>query len=102
MNALEIKVHSLHNESDALSGDSDGKVRDNLSSDIDNNKVDVQEGDAEHITDDSSRMGRMDMVRHPVRQATLTAKKIKEWLNPTGSLICVGSVAITIANNNIC
>ena len=68
-------TQSDHNESDALSGDDDGKVRDNLSRHINNNEVDVQEGDAEHITDDSSRMGRMDMMRHPVRQATLTAKR---------------------------
>ena len=54
------------------------KFRDSPSGDIDNNKeVDVQEGDAEHITDDSSRTVRMDMVRRPVRQVTLTVKKMK-------------------------
>ena len=54
------------------------KFRDSPSGDINNNKEeDVQEGDAVHITDDSSRTVRMDMVRCPVRQATLTAKKMK-------------------------
>ena len=43
----------------------------------------------------------MDMVRRPVRQATLKAKrKMQEWLNPTDSFICVGNVAIAIANTN--
>ena len=39
------------------------------------------------------------VMRRPVRQATLRAKeKLKNWLNPSESFICVGSVAISIAN----
>ena len=79
----------------------EGEDRDSLPGDVNNEEVVVQERDTEHITDESSRTIKMDMVRHPVRQATLEAKrKMQEWLNPTDSFICVGNVAFTIANSN--
>ena len=90
-----------HNQSDTLSGNNEGEDRDSLPGDVNNEELVVQERDAEHITDESSRTVKMDMVRRPVRQATLKAKrKMQEWLNPTDSFICVGNVAIAIANTN--
>ena len=70
-----------HNQSDTLSGNNEGKDRDSLPGDVNNEEVVVQERETEHITDESSRTIKMDMVRRPVRQATLKAKrKMQEWL----------------------
>ena len=59
------------NQSGTLSGNNEGEDRDSLPGDVNIEELVVQERDAEHITDESSRTVKMDMVRHPVRQATL-------------------------------
>ena len=51
------------------------------------------EGDKE--TNNKSRAGTREVGGRAVRQASVAAKKrMREWLNPTDSFVCVGSVAI--------
>jgi len=78
--------------------DEEDDLSDNIDDDVDKHETN------EHPNDNSSKPIRKDgdsplMMRHPLRQATAAArKKIKEWLNPSDNFVCVGSVAISIAN----
>jgi len=76
---------------DTLSNDRE--IGNNQSGSTDDDLVDeVPDSSSSDMTSDN-------VMRRPVRQATLRAKeKLKNWLNPSESFICVGSVAISIAN----
>ena len=75
---------------DTLSNDRE--IGSNQSGSTDDDMVDEVDSSSSDMTSDN-------VMRRPVRQATLRAKeKLKNWLNLTESFICVGSVAISIAN----
>ena len=73
---------------------SNDNVRENNLSD--NNEDDTVDEELGSSTTDTTSDN---VMRRPIRQATLMAKeKMKEWLNPSENFICVGSVAIPVAN----
>ena len=73
---------------------SNDNVKENSLSD--NNKDDIVDEELDSSTTD---MTSNNVMRCPIRQATLKAKeKLKEWLNPSENFICVVSVAIPIVN----
>ena len=75
--------------------DSSSEVSDGNDTLSDNEEDDEIENGNEIARDSSEDGG----TRRPLRQATIKAReKLREWLDPSGNFICVGSVAIPIAN----
>jgi len=66
----------------------------NNNSEPNNTKDDI----AEVLDSSPIDTARNNVMRRPTRQATLKAKKINEWLNPSENFICVRSVAIHIGS----
>ena len=94
-------MRSDHNEKRSTPA-SYNNENDDVNTPGNNDEVDIQEGDAEHTNGDDSKVVTGNVGGRTVQQASLMAKnKIKPWLNPTNNFVCVGSVAIAIANDII-